>query len=35
LSAAFCSGLAIGGYLESVKLRQTLEAIPDINSCYP
>jgi hypothetical protein len=35
LSGAFCSGLAIGGYLESVKLRHSLELIPDINPCYP
>ncbi len=35
LSASFCCGLAIGGYLESVKLRQSLEAIADINHCYP
>ncbi len=35
LAAAFSAGLAIGGYTESLQLRRSLEAIPDLNPCHP
>ena len=35
LAAGFLSGMALGGWQESLKLRSSLESIPDINICYP